>query len=291
MATDKMNDPAANCEKIDPPRFTLMNFIEKYENCSYIPDKINSTTNVESLIEADIIAFLNKIDVEKDVFIKNVDDKVFIKHIKEKLDQSYGENDNSFHFITWVDIPDKWSFWMFPVVMYQNNTMVDLINNAVSIVKFRLELDSGFLRRDDNKIKVTLVGDYPEEFTNGEELSSIKFIKRQTAIIRDHLEDVPNVSVDMVGHQYEQRLDNTDILILPNGLIGNAIYRAWFSTKLTTKDVNHASFVVRKEDHTPIWVGRSIHDGDNDIEARFAKACWNIKNNYLSNKKAIHDIK
>ena len=287
MATDKL---------------TLEEFIKHFKIESFIPARIHTdriytgkqlnsvqteeqNSNFIEEIKQDVKRQLDAIDLKKDVFIKDVDDNVFIKEISERAEKAFGQSQANFHFITWVEgeigingNKRKCSFWLFPVFAYQNNSMVDLINNSISIVNFRKKLSSIIFNDSKSKVKVTVVGKYAKEFSDiSDELSSVNFIRRQTEIIVTHLVELPNVEVFPVGHQYEKYLHATDILILPNGHIGNAIYRAWFSTGLATHQLNHANIIIHKGTHLPLWIGKSIYDPQNPFEEDFASACQGLK--------------
>jgi len=261
-------------------KLTLQGFIDKFGIEQSEPFEITNIDQVEGL------------NLEEKVFIKGVDDKDFIVEIKNKIRTTFPGVQPNIHFITWVDgeiNSKKCSFWLFPVVGYQNNTQLELLDNVKSIVKFRRKLGVVFGEEQNSEIMVSLVGNYFGPFLDARihessyELSNLRALKRQAELIKTELENLgDNISVKTISHQFERVLDDTDILILPNGQIGNAIYRAWFSTGLTEDKLSHASMVIHKASHLPLWVGKSIWSPKNKHEKKFASALQGLKNELLT---------
>ena len=247
---------------------------------------------------------LDKIDLLDDVFLKNVPDKYLVTPIANLISQKF--KDPELQFFTWVECSDHngndSSFWFFPVVSFSNNTTEELIENTRFIIDFGRELRKGFrekkevnsIKKDRNciikenkicnecpneeSVRVTLVN-YPKPLADEDSSEYLEYLVRKHEIIKDNLEEYSFDGNDKIicltdcDNRFEQKLGETDILVLQNGEIGNALYRAWISTGYVKQSY---TFVVHKKTMLPVWVGKSTFDPAKDEEG-FARACKGVK--------------
>ncbi len=248
-------------------KLTIDKFIECFK-VGYPPKEISAISDLDS------------VNLYADFFIKNIDDKDFINDVLPRIKDKFASN--QIHFFTWIEGQQDsktFSFWFFPVVIYQNNNLADLIDNAISLIHFRKMIMAFYNKKSvstiDKKVSVCIVGDYSNEFQELSDGVDIVRMKRQAEIVEQNLKLIEGVEVKLINHQYEKHMnDDTDILIFPNGFMGNAVYRAWISSGVGKR---HASMVLHKRTHLPLWLGKSIHDARNPLETDFACAAKGLK--------------
>lgn len=190
-------------------RLTIQKFIDRFKPAT--PTDITSISKIDQLDE---------IHLNKDFFIKEMDDKDFIPSLLPKIEGEF--HSKKLQFFTWVEIEGKAeysdsSFWLFPVIFYKDNNLAEMIESVKSLIKFRKEVTGLYNIEQSDKIdeiiKVGIVGKYYKAFdevASTADQKALSIMRRQAQIIKDNIEDEfrDGLKVYLVNHQYENQLKN-----------------------------------------------------------------------------------
>lgn len=256
-------------------KLTIDKFIDKFKVAGYQPAII------------DVITKLNDINLAQDFFIKGLSDIDFSPYVLPKVRKVFSKG---VQFLTWIEHEGK-SFWLFPVIFYKNNDLAEMINGVHSIIELRkmvikLYNDVSSDGEIDKNIKVGIFGNYNEEFdklNSAVDEKSLYLRRRLSKIIEDNINEVDNVTIIPISHQFEKviKREDLDIFLVSDGFMGNMLYRAWISMGFITK---HVSLVYLEDFYLPLWLGKSVQDLNNQVEPLFAIACKGLKDKVRKEK-------
>jgi hypothetical protein len=231
--------------------------------------------------------------MKNNIFIKQIDDEILFPKFIPKFSNTF--NGETFNLITWIEIENKFSFWLFPVLFFKNNDSAEMIENVKIIIEFRKKITDiyniGKSKKVGDRITIGILGgEYAQSFTEvsegfgkrGSNKQALFIMNRKAEILKDNIETMElfgteNLNIRLLNHQYSNRLHEFDIFVAPDGFMGNALYRAWVSMGFIK---NSITFAFTSEKMLPLYIGGSMSDPKAliKLKKKFAIASKGLKN-------------